>query len=1033
MAAQQDAEQDIPAMEDLFGVDDMGGLDAVDQNNKFMDELNEMAGIGDEAEPGITEGDPAAAATPAPEDEQPMDLTALAGVEGQAVDGMEGLEGIDLNAINDERPGDMGEKADDAIDFEDISDDELPDEEDSEEVKNQNRLAAEDDAALDELFDIDRSSPPPATVPALQATEKEVQEAEGDDDLASEYDDDQDGDEADSPEQPFVDTEWLKQLKLLQGAKEPAPNEAVRRERAIEACKTLYPDFSPDKAPLWSLLFKPHLARYVGKTPLKPPKPIRPTKPHLDIYNDQKAAFNSAVHVDRGYWDKDDHLVAILEDEVQEESEDDIPDDFESEETLPGDVNMHDLEMICADFDTLSDVATSEAPVIIDEPPVDGMDLNDDLFGSDDEPPKKRLRGASPRAIISHIDYSLPSFDDPEKMVSKFAKKVVLDLNDPLLLMEEVDPAALSAEEKLAIPAKGGPELKEFLRKRFNLSNDAAYDLLKQNHQNKVRASLGNLTIEHALPALRLQYPYYRVKLAVPEARIYHRPRINFRLTVAFDPSQPKTIKRKSQRGKKAKELYPLTSDLSWDDNSTTTLVEYSEEYPVVLSQVGMGNRLLNYYRKNNKDDLFRPKPEVGEASVLLPEDKSPFSIFGHVDPGETVPTLYNTMFRSPIYEHKIDHEVHVLTKNRTSVDGSQFFMRKSDHAFVAGQQFPLVPVPGPHSRIVTTAAKNRLKMICYRLVRKKKYNRLNVGDVTRHFPGTSDMQNRQKMKEFMFYSKDHKEWEMKAGESIPTEEQMQQLIKPDDVCLLDSMQVGQQYLRDSGFGGEDDEDEDEKEETHQSIDHQLAPWRSTKNFLNASQGKAMLKIHGPGDPSGRDQGFSFLKTSMKGGFKAIGESTNSRLNEKKDLGGHSYNVARQQRAYEDSIRRVWDAQKAALSSSIPADNEMDDNVDGPDPGHQNTSFKRPSMSEAPTPSAFRGRDDETGTSFSKQSVGSQGRARAVTIVRVNKDGTEFNYTERDPTVTKLYMKRRNARLAPEQRFVRFLDQMSILTAHQVG
>ena len=46
------------------------------------------------------------------------------------------------------------------------------------------------------------------------------------------------------------------------------------------------------------------------------------------------------------------------------------------------------------------------------------------------------------------------------------------------------------------------------LTQRYNISNDEAYDLLKGNMQNKVRSAIGQLEIEHTMPALRLQSPY---------------------------------------------------------------------------------------------------------------------------------------------------------------------------------------------------------------------------------------------------------------------------------------------------------------------------------------------------------------------------------------------------------------------------------------------------------------------------------------------------------------------------------------------
>lgn len=50
-------------------------------------------------------------------------------------------------------------------------------------------------------------------------------------------------------------------------------------------------------------------------------------------------------------------------------------------------------------------------------------------------------------------------------------------------------------------------------------------------------------------------------------------------------------------------------------------------------------------------------------------------------------------------------------------------------------------------------------------------------------------------------------------------------------------------------------------------LEESLTPWNISKNFINATQMRAMVQIHGAGDPTGCGEGFSFLKTSMKGGF----------------------------------------------------------------------------------------------------------------------------------------------------------------------
>ena len=480
--------------------------------------------------------------------------------------------------------------------------------------------------------------------------------------------------------------------------------------------------------------------------------------------------------------------------------------------------------------------------------------------------------------------------------------------------------------------------------------------------------------------------------------------------------SKPRFIKKKHLRNKDIQGIFQTTKDLTLGDNSNVLLLEYSEEYPTTMSNFGMGSRVINYYRRKNMEDSARPKLDIGETAVLLPQDKSPFSVFGHIDPGQITPALYNGMYRAPIFKQEAKPTDFLVIRNTTGIEGSSWYIRNIENLHVVGQEFPSVDVPGPHSRKVTTASKNRLKMISYRRVRRNKPHRVSVNEITKHFTDTTDMQNRQKMKEFMQFSKEHREWEMRPGEAIPDEEVIRSMVKPEDVCLLESMQVGQQHLQDAGFSKGDDGSDDDEGKEGQSIEQQLAPWYTSRNFLNAAQGKAMLVLHGEGDPSGRGEAFSFIKTSMKGGFKAVGESVEDKIDAKKlkELGGHSYNVARQQKSYEESIRRIWDAQKQSLSSTLEhSDTDMTDaDVEEPDDFFGNVRTPR---SEAQTPAASRRRDDETTSQFSKFSTDSQtGKVLRITRNIRDKYGNVEREQDviRDPRVIRQYLKRRHAREA---------------------
>jgi len=121
--------------------------------------------------------------------------------------------------------------------------------------------------------------------------------------------------------------------------------------------------------------------------------------------------------------------------------------------------------------------------------------------------------------------------------------------------------------------------------------------------------------------------------------------------------------------------------------------------------------------------------------------------------------------------------------------------------------------------------------------------------------------------------------WMIKSTVQVPNEHDMLKLAEPETVCLAESMQVGLRTLQDAGYTNNDNEgNAKDDDDSKLDIEQQLAPWITTKNFINANANKAMLKLHGEGDPTGRGEAFSFLRTSMKDIFLRSGETMEERL-----------------------------------------------------------------------------------------------------------------------------------------------------------
>lgn len=545
--------------------------------------------------------------------------------------------------------------------------------------------------------------------------------------------------------------------------------------------------------------------------------------------------------------------------------------------------------------------------------------------------------GERPNKRIKIGNFNMDDWFDDDEMIFNGSIDVdlmnlKLDLNDEkMVIMDHDETGKNKSDKNLAVV----PSNQKAIEQRFSISNDKEYEFLKGNYQIKVRATIGTMSIDHAPPAARLQTPYYKVKPPGKQVRLYHRPKFSIRAGTTMQFSRLKHRKKKKDRGKDTNQLFKESKDLTLGDTGNIFMLEYSEEFPLSMSKFGMGSKIINYYRKIHDDDTKRPKFSIGETHVLGVQDRSPFWNFGFVESGNVIPALYNHMIRAPVFQHESYSTDFLLVRSHGGGSNTRFYLRSINQLFTVGQCYPAQEVPGPHSRRVTTINKNRLKMVVYRAVNNNPRQRIVVKDISVHFPDQTDMQNRQKLKEFMEYQRqgeDQGHWKVKSSDLLLDYDQIRKLVTPDDICLMEMMLMGQQKFDDlESFRRERLEDLDENgnkkdvKENEEDMAHKLSPWNTTKNFIQATQGKAMLQIHGEGDPSRKGEAISFLRTSMKGGFlKNVENSSGGTPTPQPQLGGapvsngqtvtHSYNVAQQQKLYDDEISKVWYKQRANLS-----------------------------------------------------------------------------------------------------------------------
>lgn len=251
---------------------------------------------------------------------------------------------------------------------------------------------------------------------------------------------------------------------------------------------------------------------------------------------------------------------------------------------------------------------------------------------------------------------------------------------------------------------------------------------------------------------------------------------------------------------------------------------------------------------------------------------------------------------------------------------------------FVAGQVEPQIEVPTPNSRKANEFIRPYMSLHILRLFKKAKDgDQLKFEEVARAFSSQSGTAIRKRMKETATFERgvdDSGWWKKNPASELKSEEELREDLSPEAVCLYESMMAGGRRLKDVGLTklttpeGVGDAinqllkrlelrkqslsmkaieplnlNRREKERAEQGfwktdpivrkletdiqvaryIDEQLqlTPWNLTTNYVEChlqSKGSGMLKLSGVGDPSGRGEGFSFVRVPQSRATKKEGE-----------------------------------------------------------------------------------------------------------------------------------------------------------------
>ncbi|KAI9029374.1 hypothetical protein DFJ74DRAFT_658180 [Hyaloraphidium curvatum] len=453
----------------------------------------------------------------------------------------------------------------------------------------------------------------------------------------------------------------------------------------------------------------------------------------------------------------------------------------------------------------------------------------------------------------------------------------------------------------------------------FNVSNDKYYEVHEKS-KNIRRLAFTHAVLQHSMPALKLQHPFYRTALTVDSLRHFHRPMLRRPAEdIVLAPLRPPK-KRKGEAGFGAPKNL---RDLSLRDTEPFLLLEYSEEHPPMLSNIGMGALIQNYYRRRDPRDTHVPELADGEPQVVEPETRAssleegslPFFL-ANVEPGSTVQGFSTNMFRAPIFQHAPKSSDFLVVRHPAKEGGVNYFARPIDTVYVAGQEMPRMEVPKPSSRRVTNMLKARMMVDAYRMI-KASENRgeLDLSKLYKEYPEFPPLHIRQKLKELAQFQRKSSHttmWRLAPGAQLQSEAWIQKQVSPEDVCTIQSMLSAAQRLIDGGRQISDvmGDDAGEDVDVMRDMEEDLAPWNTTKNFLMAVQGKNMIKVYGDGEPTGRGEALNMLKFPKEGTFLREEDARRGKQGEP-----FRSSLLEQKNAFRHEIQRVFNLQNRALNN----------------------------------------------------------------------------------------------------------------------
>ncbi|XP_001845437.2 transcription initiation factor TFIID subunit 1 isoform X1 [Culex quinquefasciatus] len=474
-----------------------------------------------------------------------------------------------------------------------------------------------------------------------------------------------------------------------------------------------------------------------------------------------------------------------------------------------------------------------------------------------------------------NIILGIPDDIDPSKIVRNTGPTPKVKIPHPhvkksKILLGKAGVINVLAEDTPPPPPKS-PD-----RDPFNISNDSYYMAKSSEATLKLKVGGGNL-LQHSTPVVELRAPFVPTHMGPMKLRMFHRPpmkKYSHGALATINPQPVLPLLKHIKKKAKQRELERIASgggdvffmrapeDLSGRDGECV-LVEFCEEHPPLMNQVGMATKIKNYYKRKAAKDAGPVEFRYGETHYA---HTSPF--LGILHPGHCIQVVENNMYRAPIYPHNVNETDFLVIRTRNS-----YFIREIDALFTAGQECPLYEVPGPNSKRANNFVRDFLQVFIYRLFWKSRDNprKIRMDDIKKAFPAHSESSIRKRLKQCADFKRtgmDSNFWVIKPEFRLPSEEEIRAMVSPEQCCAYFSMIAAEQRLKDAGYGEKfifaQQEDDDEEMQLKMDDEVKVAPWNTTRAYIQAMRGKCILQLNGPADPTGCGEGFSYVRMPNK-------------------------------------------------------------------------------------------------------------------------------------------------------------------------